>query len=289
MPAAVEAHALTKTFGRTSALRDCEVALPLGKVTGLVGPNGAGKTTLLQLAIGLRAPSAGTVATLGLSPMRETTTLLSHVGYVAQDRPLYRDFSVSETLGLGRRLNVRWDDAYARERLSRFRIPLDRSVQSLSTGQQAQVALTLALAKRPELLLLDEPVANLDPVARLELLEELMTAVADGVSVVLTSNILGDVEQVCEHVAILLDGKVRIAGDISALETDHHIVSSPGPIDVRDLHVVEMREAQRQTVALVRGRIALSVNTNGTITRQATLEEIVLGYLRSAMREEVHT
>jgi ABC-2 type transport system ATP-binding protein len=289
MPAAVEAHALTKTFGRMSALRRCDFALPLGKVTGLVGPNGAGKTTLLQLAIGLRAATDGTIATLGLSPLRETLKLLSRVGYVAQDRPLYRDFSVSETLGLGRRLNARWDDAYARGRVARFRIPLERPVRSLSTGQQAQVALTLALAKRPELLLLDEPVANLDPVARLELLEELMAAVADGVSVILTSNILGDVEQICEHVAILVDGRIRVAGDIADLERDHHVIVSPGRLPPREgVQVVEVREAQRQTVALVRGSVAPNAREDGTVTRQATLEEIVLGYLRSATREEVH-
>jgi ABC-2 type transport system ATP-binding protein len=288
MPAAVEAHALSKNFGRAIALHDCDVALPLGKVTGIVGPNGAGKTTLLQLAVGLRRSTSGAIITLGLSPMAATIALLARVGYVAQDRPLYRELTVDETLALGRRLNARWDEAYARARIARFRIAFDRRIQALSTGQQAQVALTLALAKRPELLLLDEPVANLDPVARLEVLEELMTAVADGLTVVLTSNILGDVEQICEHVAILQGGRIRIAGDIDQLERDHRIIVGPRrPTLVAGTDVVEVREARRQMVALVRGEVAAPHADDGTVVRQATLEEIVLGYLRSAQQQEV--
>ncbi|HEV8535678.1 MAG TPA: ABC transporter ATP-binding protein [Candidatus Limnocylindria bacterium] len=288
MPAVLETKALTKRFGRTVALRGCDVALPGGKVTGLVGPNGAGKTTLLQLAVGLGAPTSGAVSVLGLSPIGDTTALLARVGYVAQDRPLYRDLSVEETLALGRRLNVRWDQAYARARLVRFRIPPDRPIHSLSTGQHAQVALSLALGKRPELLLLDEPVANLDPVARLELLEELMSAVArDGLTVILTSNILGDVERICEHVAILVDGCIRVAGDIDELERGHYVVNGPrrGTAETPGAEVVEIREAERQTVALIRGAIPSAADDDSTITRPATLEEVVLGYLRSAARE----
>lgn len=288
MPAVLETNALTKRFGRVDALRNCDVALPAGKVTGLVGPNGAGKTTLLQLAVGLRSATSGTIRVLELDPASDAVTLLSRVGYVGQDRPLYRDLSVAETLALGRRLNDRWDDAYARARLARFHIPLGRPVQALSTGQHAQVALTLALGKRPELLLLDEPVANLDPVARLELLEELMVAVAEGgLTVVLTSNILGDVERICEHVAILVDGRIRVAGDIDQLEHDHYVVIGPrrGTDAAPGAEVVEIREAERQTVALVRGPIGQGADGDGTITRPATLEEVVLGYLRSAARE----
>jgi ABC-2 type transport system ATP-binding protein len=288
MPAVLEATALTKRFGKLPALDACDVALPSGKVIGLVGPNGAGKTTLLQLAIGLRRPTAGDIRVLGLSPNADTLALLPHVGYVGQDRPLFGDLSAAETLEFGRRLNARWDHAYALARLARFRIPLDRRVRSLSTGQHAQVALTLALGKRPELLLLDEPVANLDPVARLELLEELMGAVAgDGLSVLLTSNALADVERICEHVAILVDGRVRVAGDIDELERTHFLVIGPrhaGAASVGE-EIVETRDAERQTVRLVRGAVRPSANGDGTITRPATLEEVVLGYLRSAARE----
>jgi ABC-2 type transport system ATP-binding protein len=286
MPAVLETNALTKRFGKVEALRDCEMTVPTGKVTGLVGPNGAGKTTLLQLAVGLRAPTSGTIRVLGLSPATDTVALLPRVGYVGQDRPLYLDLTVAETLELGRRLNNRWDEEFARSRVAHFQIPLDRALGSLSTGQRAQVALTLALGKRPELLLLDEPVANLDPVARLELLEELMGAVAeDGPAVVLSSNVLSDVERVCEHVVILVNGRVRVSGDIDELERTHFLVSGPrGATGATGEEVVDVREAERQTVRLVRGPVSWG-DGNGTLTRPATLEEVVLGYLRSTPRE----
>jgi ABC-2 type transport system ATP-binding protein len=288
MPGVLETTALTKRFGKHAALRDCDLSLPGGKVIGLVGPNGAGKTTLLQLAVGLRTPTSGAIRVLDLSPHRETVALLARVGYVGQDRPLYAELTVAETLELGRRLNTSWDGDFARGRLARFRIPLDRKIRTLSTGQQAQVALTLALGKRPELLLLDEPVANLDPVARLELLEELMGAVAEaGPTVVLSSNVLSDVERVCEYVAILVDGRIRVAGEIERLEETHFLVTGPRPADVTRLggEVIEVREAQRQVVALVRGSTLPMESTDGTVTRQATLEEVVLAYLRSTPRE----
>jgi ABC-2 type transport system ATP-binding protein len=288
MPAVLEATALRKNFGRTTALRDCDLALPTGKVTGLVGPNGAGKTTLLQLAVGLRRPTSGAIRVLGYVPADDTIALLGRVAYVGQDRPLYPDLTVAETLELGRRLNRRWDHGYAKARLARVRIPLDRGIRWLSTGQHAQVALTLALGKRPEFLVLDEPVANLDPVARLEMLEELMGAVAeDGLSVVLSSNVLADVERVCEHVAILVDGRIRVAGDIDELERSHFMIIGPRKENaaVAGEDTVETREAERQTVRLVRGDARPTADSDGTITRSATLEEVVLGYLRSASRE----
>src|SRR5712691_5889855 len=287
MPAVLETKALTKRFGKVEALRECEVALPAGKVTGLVGPNGAGKTTLLQLAVGLRRASSGTIRVLDIDPAEETVALLLRVGYVGQDRPLYLDLTVTETLELGRRLNAHWDQEFARSRLARFEIPLDRAVRSLSTGQRAQVALTLALGKRPELLLLDEPVANLDPVARLDLLEELMGAVAeDGPAVVLSSNVLSDVERVCEHVVILANGRVSVAGDIDELERSHFLVVGPRKAETATggQEVIDIRDAERQTVRLVRGPVTWG-DGDGTVTRPATLEEIVLGYLRSGRTE----
>jgi ABC-2 type transport system ATP-binding protein len=288
MPAVLETTALTKRFGKVAALRDCDVALPAGKVTGLVGPNGAGKTTLLQLAVGLRRASSGTIRVLGIDPAEDTVALLSRVGYVGQDRPLYLDLTVGETLELGRRLNARWDRAFASSRLARFGIPINRPVRALSTGQRAQVSLTLALGKRPELLLLDEPVANLDPVARLDLMEELMGAVAeDGPAVVLSSNVLSDVERVCEHVVILVNGQVRVAGDVDELERTHFLVTGPrraGPVASAE-EVVDLREAERQTVRLVRSAAPPWSDSDGTITRPATIEEVVLGYLRSSRTE----
>ena len=287
MNAVLETSSLTKRYGRTEALRGCDLALAGGKVTGLVGPNGAGKTTLLQIAVGLHRATSGVIRVLGLDPARETVALLERIGFVAQDRPLHGGFTVAETLEIGRRLNPRWDHAYALARVKHFGLPLDRRVRTLSTGQRAQVALTLALGKRPELLLLDEPVANLDPVARLELLEELMGAVAeDGPSVILSSNVLADVERVCEHVVILVDGRVRLSGDAEELVRSHVLVSGPrhAKDEVADGEVIEVRLAERQTTRLLRGHAAPS--ENGTEVRPATLEEIVVGYLRSE-REEV--
>lgn len=287
MAAVLEAAGLTKQFGKFTALRSCDLSLPAQKVIGLVGPNGAGKTTLLQLASGLRYPTAGSIRVLGRSPRDDAAALLPHVGFVAQERPLYGDFTVEETLELARRLNATWDHAYALARVQRFRLPLDARVRRLSTGQRAQVALALAVGKRPELLLLDEPVANLDPLARLELLEELMATVADGAtSVVMSANALPDVERVCEYVVILLDGQVRLAGDIEHLGAQHTFVSGPlerPPFGDR-WQIIDERHAERQGTWLLRSIGATPpIDTgDGTLARRATLEEIVLGYLRSA-------
>ena len=289
MAAVLEAAGLTKRFGRFQALRGCDLSLPAQKVIGLVGPNGAGKTTLLQLASGLRYPTSGSITVLGRSPRDDAAALLPHVGFVAQDRPLYGDFTVEETLELARRLNPTWDHAYALARVQRFRLPLDARVRRLSTGQRAQVALALAVGKRPELLLLDEPVANLDPLARLELLEELMATVADGgTSVVLSANALADVERVCEYVVILVDGQVHLAGDLDELTTQHTFVS--GPVDRPPFgdgwQVINERRAERQGTWLLRsvGATPPIDAGDGTQARNATLEEIVLAYLRSADR-----
>jgi ABC-2 type transport system ATP-binding protein len=288
MNVVLETSELTKRYGKTEALRGCDLSLAGGKVTGLVGPNGAGKTTLLQIAVGLHRPTSGRIRVLGLDPSRDGVALLSRVGFVAQDRPLHQGFTVAETLEIGRRLNPKWDHVYALARVKHFALPLDRRIRSLSTGQRAQVALTLALGKHPEVLLLDEPVANLDPVARLELLEELMGVVAeDGPSVILSSNVLADVERVCEHVVILVDGRVRISGDAEELVRSHVLVSGPRRAAndaTENGEVIEIRHAERQTTRLLRGSAAPS--DDGTEVRPATLEEIVVGYLR-AEREEV--
>jgi ABC-2 type transport system ATP-binding protein len=285
MDAVVETTALTKRYGSVRALADCDVALPRGKVSGLVGPNGAGKTTLIHLAIGLLRPTAGTVRVFGHDSVGETLKILPRVGFVAQDRPLYRDLTVAETLELGRRLNERWDAAYALARVQRFGLPLSRRIGTLSTGQRAHVATSLALGKRPDLVLLDEPVANLDPVARLALLEELMSVVAeDGLTVVFSANALADVERVCEHIVILVNGRPRLAGDTEDLMESHVVAIGPRTqsVSALDGELIEARHAERQTIRLLRGRGPSRVD-DGTIVRRATLEEIVLGYMRHAM------
>ncbi len=223
----LEARGLGKRYGDQWALRDCSLALPAGRVVGLVGPNGAGKTTLLQLAVGVLVPSAGEIAVFGGDP-REAKSVLPRIGFVAQDSPLYRNFSVADTLTLGRRLNAHFDEAWAQERLGKLRIPLERQVGELSGGQRAQVALAVALAKRPELLLLDEPVASLDPLARREFLTALMDAVAeDGLSVVLSSHLLADVEHSCDYLILLMASEVRLDGDLDDLLAAHRLLVGP--------------------------------------------------------------
>lgn len=288
MPAVLETTGLNKRYGKFRALRDCDLSLPAHKVVGLVGPNGAGKTTLLQLAIGLRYATSGYISVLGRSPSGDASEVLARVSFVAQDRPLYGDFTVSESLELARRLNPRWDHDYALTRVRRFRLPLDARIHRLSTGQRAQVALALAIGKRPELLLLDEPVANLDPLARLELLEELMGAVADGgTTVVMSANALADVERVCDYLVILLDGRIRLAGDIGSIASEHVFVSGHRERVVfeQPWEVIDERRAERQSTWIIRTSDASARpidEQDGTVARPATLEEIVLAYLRSA-------
>jgi ABC-2 type transport system ATP-binding protein len=284
MDAVVETIGLTKRYGSVKALDNCDIALPLGKVTGLVGPNGAGKTTLIHLAVGLLRPTAGSIAVFGHDSTRDILKILPRVGFVAQDRPLYGDLTLAETLELGRRLNERWDAAYALARVQRFGLPLTRRIRTLSTGQRAHVATSIALGKRPELLLLDEPVANLDPLARLALLEELMSVVAeDGLTVVFSANALADVERVCEHIVILVNGRPRLTGDTEDLIDAHVVAIGPSnkSVSALDGELIEARHAERQTIRLLRGPGPSRID-DGTIVRPATLEEIVLGYMRPA-------
>jgi ABC-2 type transport system ATP-binding protein len=279
--APVETHQLGRRYGRLWALRDCSLSVPLGSVTALVGPNGAGKTTLLHLLVGLRAPSAGEARVLGFSPRERPLLVLPRVGFVAQDHPLYRRFSLAEILKLGCRLNARWDESLARERLERLGLRLDRRVGTLSGGQQAQVALTLALAKRPELLVLDEPVASLDPLARREFLQSLMEAVADGgLTVVLSSHILADLERVCDHLVLLHSGGIELCGPIEGIVAAHRVLTGPrtDPAGVARVHqVIRESHSERQTTLLVRA--------NGHVydacwqVDDVDLEEIVLAYL----------
>ena len=278
---ALETSALGKQYHSLWALRGCTLAVPAGSVTALVGPNGAGKTTLLQLAVGLSEPSAGRVLVFGASPRDEPGEVLPRIGFVAQDHPLYRGFRLGELLKFGAALNPRWDDGLARERLDRLGLPLRRKAGTLSGGQQAQVALTLALAKRPELLLLDEPVASLDPLARREFLQSLMEAVADGgLTVVLSSHILADLERVCDHLVILSSSKVQLVGPIDEIVDAHRVLtgirSNPGAV-ARVHAVVHESHTERQTTLLVRANGHL-YDSRWQVD-EVSLEEIVLAYL----------
>ena len=276
---AIRTQRLGKRYGSKWALRDCTIEVPEGSVTALVGPNGAGKTTLLQLAVGLTRPSAGDVTVLGLSP--RDPALLARVGFVGQEHPLHRGFTVAETLKLGRNLNPGWDDALAHERVQRLDLPLDRAVGRLSGGQRAQVALTVAVAKRPELLLLDEPVASLDPLARREFLNSLMEAVSEtGLTVILSSHIVAELERVCDHLVIPAQARAELAGPIDEIVAGHRLLTGPRTeaTAVARMHdVIRERHTERQTTLLVRA--------NGHVydadweLHEVDLEEIVLAYL----------
>ena len=283
---ALTAAGLGKRYGSLWALRDCTLEIPSGTVTALVGPNGAGKTTLLQLAVGLSKPSAGAVQVLGRSPRREAALVLPRLAFLAQDHPLYKSFTVAETLKLGRKLNPSWDENLASDRIGSLGLPLERKVGRLSGGQQAQVALTLALAKRPQLLILDEPVASLDPLARREFLQSVMEAVAEsGMTVILSSHIIADLERVCDHLVILSAARVQLAGPIEQIVASHRLLTGPrtDPAAVARVHaVIRESHTERQTTLLVRA--------NGHVydscwqLHEVDLEEIVLAYLGLGVR-----
>jgi ABC-2 type transport system ATP-binding protein len=278
---ALAAAGLGRRYGAKWALRDCTLEIPEGTVTALVGPNGAGKTTLLQMAVGLLRPSAGELRVLGRDPRQDLRELLPQIGFVAQDHPLHKGFTLAETLELGRRLNPTWDAGVARRRIERLNLDPDQKVGKLSGGQQAQVALTLALAKRPRLLLLDEPVASLDPLARREFMSTLMEAVGEGgLSVVLSSHIVADLERVCDHLVILSQSRTVLVGDIEEIVASHRLLTGPrsDPATVARVHqVIRESHTQRQTTLLVRA--------NGHVydavweLHPVDLEEIVLAYL----------
>ncbi len=215
---ALEAKEVGLRYGRFWALRDCSFALPPRRIAALIGPNGAGKTSLLDLVVGLAQPSAGRLEVFGRQLLGATRESLAAVGFVAQDRPLYRGFRVGEMLRLGRALNRRWDEDLARVRLARFGIAPEARVGALSGGQQAQVALALALAKRPRLLVLDEPLASLDPLARREFLDTLAETAADqGVTVLFSSHVVTELEQVCDFLLVLSGGRLRLSGPLREL------------------------------------------------------------------------
>jgi ABC-2 type transport system ATP-binding protein len=280
MTAALETTGLSKRYGRTWALRDCTLAVPDGRVAAVVGPNGAGKTTLMRLAVGLRRPTRGSVSVFGRTP-RDDAASLARVGFVAQETPLYRDLTVADHLEMGRRLNgLAWDRPAAAERLGKLSIPLDRRAGELSGGQRAQVALTIALAKRPDLLVLDEPVASLDPLARRTFLSELMGEVATRkLTVLLSSHLIADLEHRCDYLVILSDSRVQVLGDVDDLLSTHRVLvgaaDGPEPGGV----IVSSRTTDRQRTLVVR----LDGGTptpRGWVAEPIALEDLVLAYLK---------
>jgi ABC-2 type transport system ATP-binding protein len=278
----IEASGLGRRYGGTWALRDCTVAIPAGHVAALVGPNGAGKTTLLNLAAGLAAPSAGDVTVLGGQPAGSAVAL-DGIAFVAQDTPMYKNLSARDMLHLTRNLNRRFDQQYAEGRLGELGIPLKRRSGKLSGGQQAQLALTLALARRPRLLVLDEPMAMLDPIARHDFMASVMMAMAaDGVSVVLSSHVLAELERVADYLILMSRGRVQLAGDVDDLLASHRLLTGPAAEADRyaeRLSVVHASRGQAQAHLLVRATADEPVPP-GWEAHTVGLEELALAYLR---------
>ena len=283
MTAVLRAERLGKRYRRRWALQDCTLAIEPGHVTGLVGPNGAGKSTLLNLAAGMLSPSAGTIEVCGRPPAADAAQLAA-VGYVAQHTPTYSSLTVADHLRLGARLNPSWDPALADRRIAQLGIDPRQRAGRLSGGQRAQLALVLGLAKRPQLLILDEPVASLDPLARREFLQVLMEAVAEhGLSVILSSHVVSDLERVCDHVVVLVDSHVRLDGDVEHLQQTHvRLVGAP--FSSRSLPgdqtVVTESHTERQSTFVVRTDGPV-LDPRWTVGRIG-LEELVLAYMSRA-------
>jgi ABC-2 type transport system ATP-binding protein len=279
---AIVATGLGMRYGKRIALRDCSLEIPVGSITALVGPNGAGKTTLLLLAAGLLGPTSGTITVLDRTPTKDAE-LIPNIGFVAQDIPLYGSFTVAEMLRFGQKLNHRWDQEFAQQRLEKLQIPLTQRIRELSGGQRAQVSLALALGKKPDILLLDEPLASLDPLARRDFMRVVMETAADSkITIVLSSHLVADLERVCDHLVVLSSARTQVVGEIGALLEGHRLLVGPrcdsGDPDIAGVaSIVERTDSERQTSFVVR--------TNGPVldpkwtTGPVTLEDLVLAYL----------
>ncbi|HSW74811.1 MAG TPA: ABC transporter ATP-binding protein [Candidatus Saccharimonadales bacterium] len=284
----VQTNGLGKQYGSFWALKDCTITVPSGSVTALVGPNGAGKTTLLKLLVNLSSPSAGSATVLGMSP-NQSSTYLSEIGYLAQEIPLYSRMTVLRHLAIGAHMDTNWDNDLALSRLQELKIPLDRAVGSLSGGQRAQVGLALALAKKPRLLLLDEPVAALDPLARIEFLTSLTQAVADSdgaLSVVMSSHLLADLERVCDHLILLAAGKTQLCDSIEHIIETHKLLAGPHNEKTSDPAYTIIRETQaaNETDLLVRTHDKHFRSQKWHI-HDTNIEDIVLAYMKQAKQE----
>jgi ABC-2 type transport system ATP-binding protein len=282
----LQAEGLSKRYGRRPALSDCTLSIPPGHVAGLVGPNGAGKTTLLQIAVGLLPPTSGTIEVLSGQPASGPAQL-AKVGFVAQDTPTYSGLSIADHLRFGAHTNPGWDQNLADDRVAKLGLDPTQKAGKLSGGQRAQLALTLAIAKRPDLLILDEPVASLDPLARREFLQSLMAFVAEhGASVILSSHLVSDLERVCDYLILLVASRVRIAGEVEDLLATHHRLTGPrrDPADLPPgVEVLEASHTDRQSTMIVRA--STPIDDLSYTVEQLTLEDLVLAYMSQAATE----
>jgi ABC-2 type transport system ATP-binding protein len=285
MTAVLHASGLTKRYGRRQALSDCNLSIPAGHVVGLVGPNGAGKTTLLQLAVGMLAPTSGTITVVGGQPAADPRQL-AKVGYVAQDTPTYAGLSIADHLRFGAHTNPGWDQQVAADRIAMLGLDPAQKAGKLSGGQRAQLALTVAIAKRPELLVLDEPVASLDPLARREFLQSLMTFLAEHkASVILSSHLVTDLERVCDYLIVLTASRVRIAGEVEELLATHVRLIGPRTDTTAlgdGIDVIEASHTDRQSTLIVRTSAPIE-DPKWTI-EPLNLEDLVLAYMVQAAR-----
>ena len=281
---ALRADRLGKRYGHVWALRDCTFSVPAGSVVGLVGPNGAGKTTLLSLAVGLLAPSEGEIAAFGETSRAHTADTLTRVSYLAQDHPLYRGFTVTDMFHFGRAMNPGWDQALAQARMDALGIPLERKIKTLSGGQQAQVSLTMALAKRAPLLALDEPVASLDPIARLEFMRDVMAEAGTGLTVIIASHVISELERLCDWLLVLTGGRVQLAGPVDGLLAAHQVLTVPRQTTGADLPgtVISRSDSDRHSTVLVTadlGQLA-QAQRPGWQAEPVSFEQLLLAYLQ---------
>src|ERR1700729_2047563 len=282
---ALRTDQLGRRYGRVWGLRDCTLEVPAGAIVGLVGPNGAGKTTLLEMIIGLLEPTEGQVSVFGETSRADTSQTLARVGYVAQDHPLYRDFTVADMFHLGRAMNPGWDQKLAAARVGALGIPLKRKVKSLSGGQQAQVSLTMALAKRAPLLVLDEPVSSLDPVARLEFMRDVMALAADNaLTFLISSHVVSELERFCDWLIVLAHGHVQLAGPADDLLAAHRLLTVPRATPDTELPglIIHRSDSDRHSTALVRtDPVRLAVQGQaGWQADPVSFEQLVMGYLQ---------
>ncbi len=282
---ALRTEHLGRRYGKVWGLRGCSLAVPAGSVAALVGPNGAGKTTLLEMIIGLLEPTEGEVSVFGEASRAGTAETLARVGYVAQDHPLYRDFSVADMFRLGREMNPSWDQQLAAARVKALGIPLSRKVGRLSGGQRAQVSLSMALAKRAPLLVLDEPVSSLDPVARLEFMREVMTAAAgEGLTVIISSHVVAELERLCDWLIVLAGGRVQLAGPAEGLLAAHRLLTVPRATSDGELPgtVIHRTDSDRHSTVLARtGAAPPAVQGHaGWQAGPVGFEQLVMAYLQ---------